>query len=102
MSLQAVDSAEFQVHYVGNSAELAALRRSLEARGAVTRARLTPAVHAVVADTTVPDDHPTLQSARDLGIEVLTPAEAIDRLLTSPAGRIDRMIPPQVGSKPLI
>jgi hypothetical protein len=83
MSRRAVDSGEFQVHYLGSSAELAALRRALEARGAVTRARLTPAVRVVVADPGVPADHPTLLAAHELGIEVLTTAEATERLLAS-------------------
>ena len=76
------DSAEFQVHCLGNSADLGALRRSLEARGVVSRSRLTPAVGVVVADSTVPADHATLVAARELGIEVLQPSEAVDRLLS--------------------
>jgi hypothetical protein len=93
MSQDRVSSAEFQVHCLGSSADLGALRRSLEARGMVSRSRLTPAVQAVVADSTVPADHPTLLAARELGIEILDPAEAIDRLLTVP-GRPRRWTPP--------
>lgn len=69
-----------QVLYLGNSAALGALRRSMEARGMVTRSRLTPAVDAVVADPSVPLDHPTRRAADSLGIPVLRPAEAIDQL----------------------
>lgn len=69
-----------QVLYLGSSAALGALRRSLEAHGAVTRTRLTPAVDAVVADPDVPSDHPTARSADSLGIPVLHPAEAAEQL----------------------
>lgn len=65
------------VLYLGNSADLGALRRLMEAHGAVTRSRLTPAVTVVVADSSVPADHPTLRAARTLGIPVMEPAEAI-------------------------
>jgi len=95
------ESAEIQVHCLGNSADLGALRRSLEARGVVSRSRLTPAVQIVVADATVPADHPTLVAARELGIEVLDPAEAIDRLLTAP-GRTRWTPPPRAVRAPLI
>lgn len=71
---------ELQVVYVGSSAELGALRRSMEAHGMVTRTRLTPAVDAVVADPGVPADHPTLRAAKSLGIPVLQPAEAVEQL----------------------
>lgn len=68
------------VLYLGSSADLDALRRSLEAHGAVTRSRLTPEVAAVVADATVAPDHPTLHAAATLGVRVLDPARAIDQL----------------------
>lgn len=74
------------VLYLGSSADLDALRRSLEAHGAVTRSRLTPEVAAVVADATVAPDHPTLRAAATLGVQVLDPARAIDQL----AGRSSR------------
>jgi UDP-N-acetylmuramoylalanine-D-glutamate ligase len=63
--------------YVGSCADLGALRRRMEAHGAVTRSRLTPAVTAVVADPSVPADHPTLRTAATLGIPVLGLTEAI-------------------------
>lgn len=87
MSQHRVSSAEFQVHCLGSSADLGALRRSLEARGMVSRARLTPAVQAVVADHTVADDHPVLAAARELGIEILDPSQAVDRLLSRRSSR---------------
>jgi len=93
MSQDRVDTDELQVHCLGSSADLGALRRSLEARGVVSRSRLTPAVRAVIADSTVPDDHPTLITARDLGIDILDPAEAFERLLSAP-GRPKRWTPP--------
>jgi len=96
-----VRSAEFQVHYLGSSADLAAVRRSMEARGVVSRSRLTPGVAAVVADVGVPLDHPTLVAARELGIDVLEPAQAIDRLLAAPGGRY-RPAQLPVASTPLI
>jgi hypothetical protein len=102
VSQHRADSAEFQVHCLGNSADLGALRRSLEARGVVSRSRLTPAVQAVVADSTVPADHPTLISARELGIEVLDPSEAIDRLLATPGPASRRNPTPPVSNTPLI
>jgi hypothetical protein len=49
----------------------------MEAHGAVTRSRLTPAVTVVVADASVPADHPTVRAASMLGIPVLEPAEAM-------------------------
>lgn len=63
--------------YLGCSAELAALRRLMEAHGAVTRSRLTPAVTVVIVDPSVPADHPTLRSAATLGIPAMDPTEAI-------------------------
>jgi hypothetical protein len=93
MSQDRVESDELQVHCLGSSADLGALRRSLEARGVVSRSRLTPAVHAVIADSTVPEDHPTLITARDLGIDILDPAEAFARLLSA-SGRPKRWTPP--------
>lgn len=71
---------QLQVLYLGSSAALGALRRSMEAHGTVTRARLTPAVDAVVADPEVPAHHPTVRTAHSLGIPVLAPAEAIEQL----------------------
>jgi len=64
------------VLYVGSSADLGALRRLMEAHGAVTRSRLTPAVTVVVADPSIPADHPTVRAANTLGIPVLEPAQA--------------------------
>ncbi|MGH3911722.1 MAG: hypothetical protein ACRDRM_12935 [Pseudonocardiaceae bacterium] len=71
---------QLQVLYLGSSAALGALRRSMEAHGTVTRTRLTPAVNAVVADPGIPADHPTMRAADSLGIPVLAPAEAIEQL----------------------
>ncbi|HEY2724358.1 MAG TPA: hypothetical protein VGI84_06705 [Pseudonocardiaceae bacterium] len=68
---------QLQMLYLGSSAELGALRRSMEAHGAITRTRVHPALDAVVADSTVPTDHSTLRSAESLNIPVLSPAEAI-------------------------
>lgn len=102
MSALRVNSAESQVHYLGSSADLAALRRSLEARGVVSRSRLTPSVTAVVADATVPDDHPTLITARELGIAIYDPVVAIDRLLAVPVRRATRIMPLPVSSTPLV
>jgi hypothetical protein len=65
------------VLYIGSSADLGALRRMMEAHGAVTRARLTPEVTVVVADRSVPANHPTILAAGSLGIPVMEPAEAI-------------------------
>jgi hypothetical protein len=94
-------STELQVHYLGSSADLVALRRSLESRGVVSRSRLTPGVTAVVADAGVPADHPTLSTARELGIDVLAPTEAIDRFL-NPRVQRHRAVPLPVASTPLI
>lgn len=96
MSQDRVESDELQVHCLGHSANLGALRRSLEARGVVSRSRLTPAVRAVIADSTVPAGHPTLITARDLGIDILDPAEAFDRLLSVPVKPRQLTPPPQV------
>jgi hypothetical protein len=71
---------QLQLLYLGSSAALGALRRSMEAHGMVTRTRLTPALDAVVADPSVPADHPTLSAAAGLGIAVLRPEEAIEQL----------------------
>ena len=101
MSLHRMRSTEFQVHYLGSSADLLALRRSLEARGVVSRTRLTPGVTAVVADAGVPADHPTLVTARELGIDVLAPAEAVNRFLGRRLQR-HRAMPLPVASTPLI
>ncbi|HEY0637252.1 MAG TPA: hypothetical protein VGD67_06370 [Pseudonocardiaceae bacterium] len=105
MSSSRIAPAECQVHYLGSSADVAALRRSLEARGAVSRARLTPTVTAVVVDDGVPPDHPTRRAARELGIAVYGPAEAMDRLLTlqpPQPPRQTRTTPLPVASTPLI
>jgi hypothetical protein len=64
------------VLYLGSSADLGALRRLMEAHGAVTRSRLTPAVAVVVVDSSVPAGHPTVRAASTLGIPVMEPAEA--------------------------
>lgn len=74
--------AQDRVHvlYLGSSADLDALRRSLEAHGAVTRARLTPQVAVVVADATVAAGHPTRRAAATLGVPVLDPVQAFDQL----------------------
>lgn len=102
MSSQRVHPAGFQVHYLGSSADLAALRRSMEARGVVSRSRLTPTVAAVVTDDTVAADHPTLVAARELGIDVYQPGQAIDRLLATPGRSSVRQLPLPVASTPLI
>jgi hypothetical protein len=65
------------VLYVGSSADLGALRRLMEAHGAVTRCRLTPEVTVVIADSSVSADHRTVRAAGTLGIPVMEPAEAI-------------------------
>lgn len=80
MSHQVGVQDRLHVLYLGSSADLGALRRSLEAHGAVTRTRLTPEVAVVVADATVRADHPTLRAATTLGVRVLDPAQAIDQL----------------------
>ena len=101
MALHRVETTEIQVHCLGNSADLGALRRSLEARGVVSRSRLTPAVQLVVADSTVPCDHPTLVAARELGIEIVGPTTAIERLLNVP-GQAARWTSPSTVRTPLI
>ena len=77
MGRHAATQDPVHVLYLGTSADLGALRRMMEAHGAVTRSRLTPAVTVVVADRSVPADHPTLRAAGTLGIPVMEPAEAI-------------------------
>jgi UDP-N-acetylmuramoylalanine-D-glutamate ligase len=72
----AVTEDPLHVLYVGSSADLGALRRQMEAHGAVTRSRLTPAVTLVVADPSIPANHPTVRAASTLGIPVLEPAQA--------------------------
>jgi len=67
------------VLYVGSSADLGALRRLMEAHGAITRSRLTPEVTVVITDSSVPPGHPALRDAGMLGIPVMEPAEAIIR-----------------------
>src|SRR5919205_810362 len=64
------------VLYVGSSADLGALRRLMEAHGAVTRSRLTPEVTVVIVDPSVSADPPAVCTAGMLGIPVLAPAEA--------------------------
>lgn len=102
MSSHGMHSTELQVHYLGSSADLSALRRSMEARGVVSRVRLTPLVTAVVADPEVPFDHPTILAARELGIEVFSPAQAFDRLLSVTTRRDNRAAQLPVASTPLI
>lgn len=80
MSRHAGGQDRLQVLYLGRSADVGALRRSLEAHGAVTRSRLTPEVAAVVTDSAVATDHPTVHAAHSLGIPVLDPGQAIDQL----------------------
>jgi hypothetical protein len=77
VSRHAATQDPLHVLYLGSSADLGALRRLMEAHGAVTRSRLTPEVTVVVADSTVPADHPTIRAAGSLGIPVMKPAEAI-------------------------
>lgn len=77
MCRHAATQDPLHVLYVGSSADLGALRRLMEAHGAVTRSRLTPAVAVVIADPSVPADHPALRTAATLGIPVLGPTEAI-------------------------
>jgi hypothetical protein len=67
------------VLYIGSSADLGALRRLMEAHGAVTRARLTPEVTVVVVDRSVAANHPTVLAAGSLGIPIMEPAETIAR-----------------------
>lgn len=77
MGRHAATQDPVHVLYVGTSADIGALRRLMEAHGAVTRSRLTPAVTVVIADPSVPVDHPTVRAAGTLGIPVMDPAEAI-------------------------
>lgn len=79
--------ARLQVLYLGRSANVAALRRSLEGHGAITRSRLTPEVDAVITDAGIAADHPTLYAAAELGVPVLSPTEAIDQLVGWDDGR---------------
>jgi hypothetical protein len=77
VSHHAATQDPLHVLYVGSSPDLGALRRLMEARGAVTRCRLTPRVAVVIADSSVPADHPTVRTAGTLGIPVMEAAEAI-------------------------
>ncbi|MGB8202822.1 MAG: hypothetical protein WCF33_24585 [Pseudonocardiaceae bacterium] len=77
MSHHAAAQDPLHVLYVGSSPDLGTLRRLMEARGAVTRCRLTPRVAVVIADSSVPADHPTVRTAGTLGIPVMEAAEAI-------------------------
>jgi hypothetical protein len=77
VSRHAAAQEPLHVFYLGSSADLGALRRSMEAHGAVTRSRLTPGVTVVVVDSSVSANHPTVRAASSLGIPVMPPAEAI-------------------------
>ncbi len=77
MGRHAAAQDPLHVLYIGSSADLGALRRLMEAHGAVTRARLTPEVTVVVVDRSVPANHPAILAAGSLGIPVMEPAEAI-------------------------
>ncbi|MBV9163670.1 MAG: hypothetical protein JO309_03650 [Pseudonocardiales bacterium] len=77
MGRHAANQDPLHVLYVGSSADLGALRRLMEAHGAVTRCRLTPEVTVVIVDSSVSADHPTVRTAGTLGIPVMEPAEAI-------------------------
>lgn len=77
MGRHAATQDPLHVLYLGSSADLGALRRLMEAHGAVTRSRLTPAVTVVIVDPSVSADHPTLRAAATLRIPVLEPGEAI-------------------------
>ena len=77
MGRHAAAQDPLQVLYVGSSADLGALRRLMEAHGAVTRCRLTPEVSVVIADSSVSADHPAMRAAGTLGIPVMEAAEAI-------------------------
>ncbi|HZE02994.1 MAG TPA: BRCT domain-containing protein [Pseudonocardiaceae bacterium] len=79
MGSHAATEDPLHVLYVGSSADLGALRRLMEAHGAVTRSRLTPAVTVVVADPSIRADHPTMRAASSLGIPVLEPAQASEQ-----------------------
>ncbi len=101
MIRQQADEA-VQLLYLGNSADMAALRRSMEAHGAVTRSRLSPAVSAVVADPDIPVDHPTLLAAQSLGVRVLEPLTAIESLTGGTERRPSRTTQPQRSWTPVI
>ena len=77
MGRHAATQEPLHVLYLGSSADLGALRRMMEAHGAVTRSRLTPGVTVVITDVSVSADHPTVRAADSLGIPVMAPAEAI-------------------------
>ncbi|MGH3855144.1 MAG: hypothetical protein ACRDR6_16940 [Pseudonocardiaceae bacterium] len=77
MGRHATAREPLHVLYVGNSADLGALRRLMEAHGAITRSRLTPEVTVVIADSSVPAGHPAVRDAGTLDIPVMEPAEAI-------------------------
>lgn len=77
MGRHATTQEPLHVLYVGNSADLGALRRLMEAHGAITRSRLTPEVTVVIADSSVPAGHPAVRDAGTLDIPVMAPAEAI-------------------------
>lgn len=81
MSRQGGGQDRLQVLYLGHSARVGVLRRSLEAHGIVTRTRLTPGVAVVVTDAGVASDHPTVHTAYSLGITVLDSEQAIDQLV---------------------
>lgn len=76
-----------QVLYLGRSAQVGVLRRSLEAHGAITRSRLTPEVDAVIIDAGVAADHPILYAAAELGVPALSPEKAIGQLVRWNEGR---------------
>ena len=101
MIRQQADDA-VQLLYVGNSADMAALRRSMEAHGAVTRSRLSPAVSAVVADPDIPVDHPTLRAARSLGVRVVEPLAAIESLTGTTDRAPSRGVPVQRSWVPVL
>ncbi|MGH3830810.1 MAG: hypothetical protein ACRDRS_10245 [Pseudonocardiaceae bacterium] len=77
MGRHAATRDPLHVLYVGSSADLGALRRLMEAHGAITRSRLTPEVTVVIADSSVSAYHPAVRDAGTLDIPVLEPAEAI-------------------------
>jgi hypothetical protein len=77
VSRHAATQDPLHVLYLGSSSEIASLRRLMEAHGAVTRSRITPAVTVVIVDPSVRADHPILRIAVDLGIPVMGPADAI-------------------------
>ncbi len=102
MSRHAATRDPLHVLYLGSSADLGALRRLMEAHGAVTRSRLTPAVSVVIADSTVPADHPTARAAGMLGIPVLDPAEAIHQLAGWRQSRAEAPLPtPPAPTRPV-